>query len=88
MRKMIRLGAAVGATLMTLVLTALPVLAQAQQYPPEGPAETDVVQGPAAEEVAFTGSDVTLLMVLIGVLVVAGVAALMLARRRAAAVNR
>jgi LPXTG-motif cell wall-anchored protein len=86
MRKMIRLGAAVGATLMTVVLTALPVLAQ--QYPPQGPAETDVVQGPAAEEVAFTGSDVTLLMVLIGVLVVAGVAALMLARRRAAAANR
>ena len=83
MRKIIKMGALVGGTLLTLVLTALPAVAQ--NYPPRPPAETQVIQGPGAEQVAFTGRDVTLLVVMVGVLLIAGVSALLLARRRAAA---
>ena len=81
MRKIRKLGSAVGGALATLVLTTLP--AAAQQYPPPQPTETVVPKG----EVAFTGTDITLLIVAVGVLLVAGLAALIVARRRAAIVS-
>ena len=81
MRKIRMFGSAVGGALATLVLTALP--AAAQQYPPPQPTETVVPKG----EVAFTGTDITLLIVAVGVLLVAGLAALIVARRRAAIVS-
>ena len=84
MTKIFKLGSVAVGTLVTLVSMALPALAQ-QQYPPQPPAETQTVQAPA--EVAFTGSDVTLLVVMVGVLLIAGVSALILARRRAGAVG-
>ena len=81
MRKIRKLGSAVGGALATLVLTTLP--AAAQNYPPPQPTETVVPKG----EVAFTGTDITLLIVAVGVLLVAGLAALIVARRRAAIVS-
>jgi LPXTG-motif cell wall-anchored protein len=81
MRKIRKLGLAVGGALATLVLTTLP--AAAQNYPPPQPTETVVPKG----EVAFTGTDITLLIVAVGVLLVAGLAALIVARRRAAIVS-
>jgi LPXTG-motif cell wall-anchored protein len=81
MRKIRMFGSAVGGTLATLVLTTLP--AAAQNYPPPQPTETVVPKG----EVAFTGTDITLLIVAVGVLLVAGLAALIIARRRAAIVS-
>ena len=79
MKKIRKLGSALG-VLVALVLTALP--AAAQQYPPPQPKETAVPKG----EVAFTGTDLTFLIAAVAVLVVAGVSALVLARRRAARV--
>jgi hypothetical protein len=92
MRKISYVFAMAGWVLVTLVLTALPALAD--PYPPPVPRGTELVRGPEAavtavtREVAFTGRDVTLLAVLIAALVVTGVAALLLARRRAAAATR
>jgi LPXTG-motif cell wall-anchored protein len=80
MRKIANIGAAVGSMLLTLALTALPAVAQ--NYPPPPPAPTEVPQG---GQVAFTGTDVTLLAVLMGVLLIVGVSALMIARRRSSA---
>jgi hypothetical protein len=77
MRKIRKVGPALG-TLVALVLTALP--AAAQQYPPPQPKETVVPKG----EVAFTGADLTFLIAAVAVLLVVGVSALILARRRAA----
>lgn len=81
MRKIRKFGSAVGGALVALVLTTLP--AAAQNYPPQPPDETVVPKG----EVAFTGTDITLLIVAVAVLLVAGLAALMVARRRAASVS-
>jgi hypothetical protein len=81
MRKIRKFGSAVGGAVAALVLTALP--AAAQNYPPPQPTETVVPKG----EVAFTGTDITLLIVAVAVLLVAGVAALLVARRRTASVS-
>ena len=95
MRKIMSLAAVVGGMFLTLALTALPALAK---YPPQPPAEEDVIRGggpggaavtgsggvTGSGDIAFTGRDVTLLMALIAVLVIAGVVALIAARRRAA----
>jgi hypothetical protein len=81
MRKIRKFGAALGGALATLVLTTLP--AAAQNYPPPQPTETVVPEG----EVAFTGTDITLLIVAVAVLLVAGLAALLVARRRTASVS-
>jgi hypothetical protein len=82
MRKIRTFGSAVGGAIAALVLTALP--AAAQNYPPPQPKETVVPKG----EVAFTGTDITLLIAAVAILLVAGVAALMLARRRTASVTQ
>ena len=88
MRKILGFTGVVGGLLLTLALTAVPAMGQAK-YPPQPPEEPTVVQrgtdgGGVSEGVAFTGQDFTLLMIVIGVLVVAGVVALVAARRRAA----
>lgn len=86
MRKINKFGSAVGGALAALVLTTLP--AAAQNYPPQPVDETVVPKGVVPKgEVAFTGTDITLLIVAVGVLLVAGLAALILARRRAASVS-
>ena len=93
MRKIIGLGSLIGAALLSVLLT-VPAYAQAR-YPPNPPEEPNVVrQGDATgtagvdagvdADIAFTGQDVTLLLLVIGALVVAGVVALFVARRRAA----
>jgi hypothetical protein len=82
MKKIWSLAAVVSGMLLTLVLTALPALARS--YPPQPPAEEEVIRGPAGAGVAFTGRDVTLLVALIGFLAIAGVVALIAARRRTA----
>jgi LPXTG-motif cell wall-anchored protein len=85
--------ALVGALSLTL-LTAMPALAQSVVGPPEedvGPqvivrapgSPGDVVQAPGG--VAFTGSEVTLWMVLAAALLAAGVTFFVLGRRRARA---
>jgi hypothetical protein len=80
----------VAATVTALVSTAIPAMAQ---YPPPRPADTQVVRGPevassgadAVEStVAFTGSDMTILMVAIALLIVTGIVAIRLGRQRAA----
>jgi hypothetical protein len=87
MRKIVGFAGLVGGLLLTLALTAVPAMGQAK-YPPQPPEEPTVVErgtdGGTGEGVAFTGQDFTLLMIVIGVLVVAGVVALVAARRRAA----
>jgi hypothetical protein len=87
MRKIVGFVGMVGGMLLTVALTAVPAMGQAK-YPPQPPEDPTVVQRGGAsggtEGVAFTGQDFTLLMVVIGVLVVAGVVALVAARRRAA----
>jgi hypothetical protein len=82
MRKIMALGGLIGGVLLSLAL-ALPAVAQAQ-YPPNPPEEPNVVRQGEGADVAFTGQDVTLLLLVIGALVVAGVVALVVARRRAA----
>lgn len=76
-RKAIRLVTGAASALFLGVVTAAPALAQ---YPPTE-APTGVAPG-AGEEVAFTGADITLWMVLLAGLVVAGVLALVAGRRR------
>jgi hypothetical protein len=91
MRKIVGLIGLVGGLMATLGLTAMPTLAQAK-YPPQPPENPTVVQRGGVEAgtesgtegIAFTGRSLTLLMIVIGVLVVAGVVALIAARRRAA----
>jgi LPXTG-motif cell wall-anchored protein len=89
MKKIMSLGSSIGALLLSLLLAG-PAIAQVR-YPPNPPEEPNVVrQGEgtgaagADADLAFTGQDVTLLLLVIGALVVAGVAALVVARRRAA----
>lgn len=88
MRKIIGLGGLIGGVLLSLVLT-VPALAQAK-YPPDPPEEPNVIRqgegagGAGGADIAFTGQDVTVLLLVIGALVVAGVVALVVARRRAA----
>lgn len=85
MRRIRKFGSAAGGALATLVLTALP--AAAQKYPPEPVDETVVPKVVPKGEVAFTGTDITLLIVAVAVLLVAGLAALIMARRRTASVS-
>jgi LPXTG-motif cell wall-anchored protein len=86
--------ALLGALSLTLI-TAMPALAQSVIEPPDvgpqvivrapgGPA--DVVQAPGG--VAFTGSEVTLWMVLAAALLAVGVTFFVLGRRRARAVAK
>jgi hypothetical protein len=63
-----------------IYLTALPAVAQ---YPPTQAPTGVAPPGPGDEEVAFTGADITLWMVLLGVLIVGGVLALVIGWRRA-----
>lgn len=80
-RKAIRFFTGLGSGLLLAALTAGPALAQADYPPTEAPTE---VAPPAPEEaeVAFTGADITLWMVLLVGLVVVGILALYAARRR------
>ena len=85
-----RLGYALIGALSVTLLTAMPALAQSVVGPGEdvGPqviarAPENVVQAPGG--VAFTGSEVTLWMVLAAALFVAGVTFYALGRRRARA---
>ncbi len=86
MRSFARLAALIGSTIMSLAAMALPALAD---YPPKPPAETELLRGPEAvsTDLAFTGSDVTPLVIAVAVLLVAGISALLIARRRAAAAS-
>lgn len=77
-----------------MVGVILTLLAQAELYPPTagggpaGPPTGPLVPGgpgPAGPELPFTGSDITVGMLLVGVLVLVGVALLLLSRRRRAA---
>ena len=86
--------ALVGALSLTL-LTAMPALAQSVVPPDVGPqvivrapdgAPGDVVQAPGG--VAFTGSEITLWMVLAAALLAVGVTFYVLGRRRARAVAK
>lgn len=81
-RKAIRFFTGLGSGLLLAALTAGPALAQADYPPTEAPTG---VAPPAADEgaeVAFTGADITLWMVLLVGLVVVGILALFAARRR------
>jgi hypothetical protein len=75
-RNSVRLLAVVTGALSVAAMTAVPALAQ---YPPTE-APTGVT--PGGEEVAFTGANITLWMVLLAGLVVAGILALVAGRRR------
>ncbi len=77
-RKAIRLVTGAVTALFIGLVTAVPALAQ---YPPTE-APTGVAPGADGEEVAFTGADITLWMVLLAGLVVAGILALVAGRRR------
>ena len=76
-RKVIKVFTGAASGLLLGLLTAGPALAQ---YPPTE-APTGVAPDEGAE-VAFTGADITLWMVLLAGLVVAGIVALVAARRR------
>lgn len=83
-----RIAALVTAFLLTGLIGAVSAFAQ---YPPQ---VEDTVVGPqpgaevagegAGEGLAFTGSELTLLFVALGILILAGVLALVAGRRRAA----
>lgn len=78
-RKVIKVFTGAASGLLLGLLTAGPALAQ---YPPTQ-APTGVAPGAdEGAEVAFTGADITLWMVLLAGLVVAGIVALVAARRR------
>jgi LPXTG-motif cell wall-anchored protein len=92
-----RFGYALLGGLFLSLLTAMPALAQSVVGPPDedvGPqvivrapgSPGDVVQAPGG--VAFTGSEVTLWMVLAAALLAAGVTFFVLGRRRARAVAK
>ena len=90
-----RFGYALLGGLFLTMLTAMPALAQGSQVPtPEddvGPqvivrAPENVVQAPGG--VAFTGSEITLWMVLAAALLAVGVTFYVLGRRRARAVAK
>jgi hypothetical protein len=85
MRKIRTIGSAVGA-LVAVFLTTLPAVAQ--NYPPQPVEETVVPKGVPKGEVAFTGTDITVLVVAVAMLLVVGLAALIVARRRAASVSQ
>lgn len=89
MRKIRKLGSVVGGALAALVLTTLPAAAV---YPPPLPKETvdpkaEEIGAAAGGQVAFTGSDLILLIGAVALLLVAGAAALIGARRRAISVS-
>lgn len=81
-----RMSALVMAFLITGLIGAVSAFAQ---YPPKvedtgvGPAVEAAGEG-AGEGLAFTGSELTLLFVALGILILAGVLALVAGRRRAA----
>lgn len=83
------IGAIAATAIVFLMVTAGTAMAACDQYPPTKPcvdANTDtnnVVK--SAGDTAFTGSNVSVWMVLLAVLVVAGLSALFIARRRSAA---
>jgi LPXTG-motif cell wall-anchored protein len=85
------IGAIVGSAVVFLMVTAGTAMAACNDYPPAAPCvanqgdtnANNVVK--SAGDTAFTGGDVSMWMVLLGVLIVAGVATLLIARRRSAA---
>ncbi|HXF57751.1 MAG TPA: LPXTG cell wall anchor domain-containing protein [Actinomycetota bacterium] len=76
-----------------MVGVILALLAQGELYPPvpgggpAGPPGGPLPPGgvPAGPELPFTGSDITVGMLLVGILVLVGMALLLLSRRRRAA---
>lgn len=85
------IGAIVVSSIAFLMVTAGTAMAACNgQYPPSSSCvanqgDTNNVVKSAGDTTAFTGSDVSMWMVLVGVLVVAGVTTLLIARRRSAA---
>lgn len=75
------------------VTAAAPAVAQTQNYPPQSPQPAGEVApagavaptgGAGPGEIAFTGANITIGMIIVAALLVAGVAALLLSRRRTA----
>jgi LPXTG-motif cell wall-anchored protein len=88
------IGAIALASIVFLMVTAGTAMAACNgEYPPsntcvanQGDTNANVVKSAGdAADTAFTGSNVSMWMVLVGVLVVAGVGTLLIARRRSAA---
>jgi hypothetical protein len=80
-----RVTSAVTMALLTVLVTGGNALAQTSNYPASPTASTSVSGGGGT---AFTGSDVSSAPILIATLVVLGLAALLVARRRAAELAR
>jgi len=78
-----RLTAIVGTAWAAVVALASPVLAQYPPYPPQPAGGGDPGAGGASGggDLAFTGADITLWMILAAVLIVAGVVAVLVGRR-------
>ncbi|MEX0754560.1 MAG: LPXTG cell wall anchor domain-containing protein [Actinomycetota bacterium] len=91
------IGAMVVSATMFLMVTAGTATAACNDYPPkpncvEAAGDSNNANNAnnvvkSAGDTAFTGGDVSMWMVLLGVLIVAGVATLMIARRRSAATH-
>lgn len=79
-----RLVTIVGSALTAVVALATPVLAQYPPYPPQpagGGTGGDPGAGTGGGDLAFTGADITLWMILAAVLIVVGVVAVLAGRR-------
>lgn len=79
-----RIGAALLAAAGLVLAVAGPALAQAS-YPPAPPSGETVVRDPGTGELAFTGAEISLWMIIAVALIVVGAVAVLLGRRRAAA---
>lgn len=84
-----RIGATLLGTAGLVLAAAGPALAQAS-YPPAPPAGEIIVQDPGTgglgtSELAFTGAEISLWMIIAAALIVVGALAVLLGRRRAAA---
>ncbi len=84
-----RAAVVLSSALLTVLCTAATALAQATDYPPTSPGPTTSVAGesggdPGGVGTAFTGGDVSLPALAFAAFLVLGVAALFVARRRAA----
>jgi len=79
-----RFAAILGTAWAAVVAFASPVLAQYPPYPPQPAGGGDPGAGSGASgggDLAFTGADITLWMILAAVLIVAGVVAVLVGRR-------
>jgi len=85
-----RAAVVLSSALLTVLCTAATALAQATDYPPTSPGPTTSVAGesgggdPGGVGTAFTGGDVSLPALAFAAFLALGVAALFVARRRAA----